>query len=501
MARSLTGAVTGLLLSAAVLLAQDDIQRGKIKKVDADRGTLTITVGTTDREFVVTGETRIVGADNKPSPRGIKDEGLKAGAEVMFKAVQQDGKNVLVGLRLGAARAGGGIRQATVKKIDLDKRVLTLTVGGKDQDFTITEKTMVLDAQGKDLQERFAGLKAGVAVMFKSVTQDGREVLIGVRRADGPAPGQPPLVKVDTSKFKPLTELGSEKYQGYEGGLYPGGKNERPAAHEAAGLALARQVRPLDRDGKPSADGRIVLLSVGMSNTSQASQGFQKALASCDEKNPRLLFVNGAVGGMTAAAIQDPNDGGRGAKYWATVDQRLQDAGVTRSQVQAVWIKEADAGPRQGFPGYAQQLQAELTRIVQLLPARFPNLKLVYLSSRTYGGYARSALNPEPYAFESGLSVRWLIEQQLKGDAALNYDAKKGPVRAPWLSWGPYLWANGASKRVADGFSYAESDFAADGTHLSASGIEKVGRLMLQFFTTDSTSRPWFVRPGTAPGR
>jgi len=158
-----------------------------------------------------------------------------------------------------------------------------------------------------------------------------------------------------------------------------------------------------------------------------------------------------------------------------------------------IWIKQADAGPSEGFPGYAKKLQGELMRIVQLMPGRFPNLKLVYLSSRTYGGYARTRLNPEPYAYESGFAVKWLIEQQIKGESALNYDVKKGAVKAPWLSWGPYLWANGATKR-ADGFSYAESDFAADGTHQSPSGQEKVGRLMLHFFKSDTTTRSWFLR-------
>ena len=91
---------------------------------------------------------------------------------------------------------------------------------------------------------------------------------------------------------------------------------------------------------------------------------------------------------MTAAAIQDPNDGRTGKRYWDTVDERLKQVGVSREQVQVIWIKQADAGPTQGFPKYAQTLQAELACIVQIFPARFPNAKLVYLSSRTYGGYA-----------------------------------------------------------------------------------------------------------------
>ena len=70
--------------------------------------------------------------------------------------------------------------------------------------------------------------------------------------------------------------------------------------------------------------------------------------------------------------------------------------------------------------------------------------------------------------------MKWLIEQQIKGEPALNYDPAKGAVKAPWLSWGPYLWANGTTKRT-DGFSYHESDFAGDGTHLSGAARTRSG--------------------------
>ncbi len=95
---------------------------------------------------------------------------------------------------------------------------------------------------------------------------------------------------------------------------------------------------------------------------------------------------------------------------------------------------------------------------------------------------------------ESGFAVKWLIEDQLKGDPALNYDPAKGPVKAPWLSWGPYLWANGTTKRTG-GLFYEESDFASDGTHPSPKGQRKVADLLLHFFKTDATAKPWFVRP------
>jgi hypothetical protein len=392
-----------------------------------------------------------------------------------------------------AAAQPDGIEKGQVKAIDADKLTITITQGGKDRTFLVDDDTRFLGVDGKDVKQRIKSLKEGAEVQFKPGSKDGKDVLVGIKPADVKAP-PPKIEKVDTSKLKALPDLGRDEYQGHRGGLYPDGKNERPAEHEKAGLALAKQVQPLDAEGKPSADGKVVMLSVGMSNTSQESDGFRRRLAREDDRNPRLVFVNGAQGGMTAKAIQDPDDKGSGTRYWTTVDQRLKDAGLTRAQVQVVWIKEADAGPRDGFPKYAKTLQEELTRIVQLLPGRFPNVKLVYLSGRTYGGYATTTLNPEPYAYESGFSVKWLIEGQLKGDAGLNHDAAKGAVKAPWLSWGPYLWANGRQKNSA-GLGYQESDFGPDGTHPSAAGVEKVAEEMLRFFKSDSTTKLWFVRP------
>jgi hypothetical protein len=296
----------------------------------------------------------------------------------------------------------------------------------------------------------------------------------------------------DTADLVPLTELGPRQYKGFEGGLYPDGANHRPEAHERTGVLLATQVRPLDAQGMASDEGKIVLLSIGMSNTTQEFSTFMRLAQAERQRNPKLVIVDGAQGGMTAARICDLEQA-PGSRFWATVDDRLKAVHVSRAQVQVAWIKEADAQPTAAFPKHAQVLEEELEKIVRLMRGRFANLKIVYVSSRIYGGYAKTKLNPEPFAYESGFAVKWLIEKQINGEGSLNFDPAAGEVKAPWLSWGPYLWANGLSKR-ADGLIYEEKDFGNDGTHPSQSGREKVARQLLDFFTSDSTARPWFMK-------
>src|SRR5438128_7229113 len=69
--------------------------------------------------------------------------------------------------------------------------------------------------------------------------------------------------------FTPINDLQNGKYLGFSGGLYEGGANDPPSDHLAAGLAAAAKIRPLDRNGQPSPSGRVVMVSIGMSNTTQ----------------------------------------------------------------------------------------------------------------------------------------------------------------------------------------------------------------------------------------
>jgi hypothetical protein len=217
-----------------------------------------------------------------------------------------------------------------------------------------------------------------------------------------------------------------------------------------------------------------------MSNTTEE---FRTFVLTNPSPNPRLDLVDGAQGGQTAARWADPN-----CDCWDTLDRRLRESGLSNAQVVAAWIKLANAQPHEGWPAAAVQLKNDTVVVLRNLAGRFPNLKLAYLSSRIYGGYATTPLNPEPYAYEGGIAMRWVIEEQLSGRLPFT-----GPARvSPWIAWGPYLWADGLKPR-SDGLTWACGDFEVDGTHPTVSGAQKVADRLRAFFSTDPTARPWFI--------
>lgn len=296
-----------------------------------------------------------------------------------------------------------------------------------------------------------------------------------------------------TTGLVPLNDLGTGTHAGFQGGLYPGGVNTPPAAHLAAALSKASEIVPRNAAGAPDPNGFIAMIAVGMSNTTHEFGAFERAQDANAARNARVVLIDTGLGGQTATAIADPT-----APYWTVMQQRISAMGLTAAQVQVAWLKEAESHPADDFPVHAQGLRANLELIANNLHDKFPNLKICYLSSRIYGGYsAAGTLNPEPQAYESGFSVKWLVEDQINGDAGLNYGQLGGPVRAPLLMWGPYTWADGTNPR-SDGLVWLLSDLESDRVHPSAAGEVKVAGLLASFFASDVTAAPWWpAQPGT----
>src|ERR1043166_5199022 len=116
----------------------------------------------------------------------------------------------------------------------------------------------------------------------------------------------------DTTK-RPINDLGTGCYLSFQGGLYPNGSDSLPSTHLAAGISAAAQIQPLDVNGLPSASGKYVLVSIGMSNTTQEFCSDGGLRASCQStsfmaqaaadpavNHSSLVLVNGAFGGKSA---------------------------------------------------------------------------------------------------------------------------------------------------------------------------------------------------------
>ena len=296
-------------------------------------------------------------------------------------------------------------------------------------------------------------------------------VVAGVVLAASVAPATRSSTQADCSLTRtgliPLTDMGNRRYRGHRGGLYPGGVNRPPQKYLRNAIAASKRVRPIN--------GKIVLLSLGMSMASHEFSAFKRSADRDPQKNSSLVVVDGAQDGFDSRRARSQ------PAFWNNVDQRLADAEVTPQQVQAVWLKQAVAGEERPFPRDARGLQSDLRAIIRLMRVRYPNVKLVYLSSRTYGGYAITGLNPEPAAYDSAYAVRGVIQERIRGT-----------LKGPHLLWGPYLWTDGVAGR-SDGLVWTCEDVEDDGTHPSRSGVQKVVNLLTNFFKTDPTARRWYV--------
>jgi len=328
-----------------------------------------------------------------------------------------------------------------------------------------------------------------------------------------PPPKPPPLPPVvvgpptDTVKI-PLTDLLARTYYGNAGGLYPGGINQPPSDHDSAARARRNTIQPLDVNGDESPFGKYVLISIGMGNTTQewcsqnsgppcAAWTFMGRAAMDPSVNRySLVIVNGAAEGQEAPGWTSPTS----ANYDRIKVARLAPLGLSENQVQAAWVKLSDAHPTASLPtdsADAYIFLANLGQVLRALRIRYPYLRIVFLSSRTYGGYATTDLNPEPYAYQGGFSVKWAIESQINEMRGLPMNPRAGSLNytkktAPIIVWGPYLWANGAAPR-SDGLVWNRTDFEDDGTHPSQMGESKVAGILLEFFKTSPYTRCWFV--------
>jgi hypothetical protein len=305
---------------------------------------------------------------------------------------------------------------------------------------------------------------------------------------------------------------------------------------------------------------------MGGDNVVQMSLIYQIYNPSTPLVGPHVAVFDGAYGQQTLERW-DPYYGffDNGGCQWAGMDTDDSECNYERvktdltsnnyseAQVQAIFLKNANPYPECDIardPGCAQneiadayQAEKHLSNIMQYLRcctlnengistgnSRYPHLQQVFITGRTYGGYANgitlpllannaNCLNPEPFSYELAFAIQRVIVGQIDEDASVTDPDpyKNGTVNnghgsvayngnpnqfggAIWFDWGPYLWADGTNAN-SDGVFWCDStttgvqnclqagdagdvrygdtnqsytQYFGDHIHPTASGLEKV---------------------------
>ncbi len=302
----------------------------------------------------------------------------------------------------------------------------------------------------------------------------------------------------DSTGLIPLTVLQEGYYLGlYKGGLYPGGSNEMPLDHKNSGLKIAKSIIPLDLHGNVDLEnGKIAITVFGASTAGEPFGHFIDMMEADNDVNPCIIAVKGSYGGKALDIMQYPEIY---PWYWDTIISKIVRDGSSADQIQVAWFKSGSkADTIIEMPTMATGIADRYEACLQLLREYFPNLKMVYMSGFIYGGYADPTKEfydvvSEPGGYYNNFATKWVIERQINGDP--NLDFKDPGKKAPWIAWGPYVWADGINPNPDGLFWDCEADFTPDGGgyHLTNVGRDKEGAMLLDFFKNEPTASKWFL--------
>lgn len=248
-----------------------------------------------------------------------------------------------------------------------------------------------------------------------------------------------------------------------------------------SGAAVTYKGLPLglQDNGAPTitaVEGVIGVVCIGMSNANQECEDFMQKMeagAFAGQINPQVRFVNCAVPGNAIERWNDPAH----EKLWRQCERKILQAGLRPEQMRVVWHKAADMfttdASGAAYPPYPDpnadyfHFYANLTTFASLLREKLPSVQAVYVSSRSYGGFADKASRSEPHSYEEGLALNQWLKDHLM-------------VNGVWYGWGPYLWAPDCASGLTNGSGvcYERSDYQGDGIHPAQGARDKISQLL-----------------------
>ena len=301
----------------------------------------------------------------------------------------------------------------------------------------------------------------------------------------------------DSLEALPLTELGPGFYMGYQGGLFPGGSNMDPNPHQSNGKKISKDIKPINSLGVIDyINGEISVIGVGPSVASDAFNEWKEKMNGLGWPgvNACTNVKGNFIGGNSVVDMLDID-----GIYWSNFLSGLASKSIEPIQVQVVWMLLVSSTDSSDINYYIDTVSEQYIQVIHNLYSMCPNLKEIFISGIHYTGYtvpehARYEYLVEPNGYWSNLVVKNVVSMQINGDPRLKYT---GPSKqAPFITWGPYFWADGIKPRIADGLSWPCDNFRDDsiggGFHLKDEYKYKEGDMMNAFFQTNTISKIWY---------
>ena len=257
-----------------------------------------------------------------------------------------------------------------------------------------------------------------------------------------------------TNEMIPLDMMGpNDTYYGLKGGLVDNGVPTVEAAND-----------------------KIIIIAISMSNGFQEFSRFTELYEGHPDVSDQIVLINCAVGGSALESWLSEQ----------TLWERCKDditQNYSLDQVKVVWAKDANQDTADGITlpeanADYYDLINNIGALSQKIGEEFPSVQAIFHSSRIYGGYVedrKQAAGGEPISYEGGFAINAVIEKWQAGQLP----------GAPWIGWGPYIWANGTMMANASGILWSTADYQGtngDNQHPSEAGAKKVADALHAFF-------------------
>lgn len=276
-------------------------------------------------------------------------------------------------------------------------------------------------------------------------------------------------------EFTPYKEKG--------GGLYSGSRNSPEIAQKALIQRQLGLVKPLDVNGSPSEEGKIGFIYIGDPYTAGEFSTLSDFLDGNSQANSSLVLVDGSGSELEAGYWQ------KSLFVWESLKDKVSAQELNSKQAQILWINL-------GFAKYEDNMSLDVQNHANLLEGilkkylvKYPETKLIYLSSPRYSGLSKDPNYQEPQSYEVGFAVRELINRQERGDLVFR-DSVTVLRSEPALLWGPYLWSSSTSG--SGQFTYSADNYAEDGLSLTVQGKQRFAVDLFDFWSSYDFSKSWF---------